>query len=114
NYNEVWYLKTIKKRFDAFENEVIDTDVNGFDAFRTYSFNSSLGTTVYETFNFGEDKKIKSIRHVMRPGVSYSYTPSFEKYYDTYAADGSGTIIKEYTRFENGIFGAPGRGNSNI
>ncbi|HLF51373.1 putative LPS assembly protein LptD [Flavobacterium sp.] len=114
NYNEVWYLKTIKKNFDAFENEVIDTDVNGFDAFRTYSFNSSLGTTIYGTFNFGEDKKIKSIRHVMRPGVSYSYTPSFEKYYDTYAADGSGTIIKEYTRFENGIFGAPGRGNSNI
>ena len=88
--------------------------MNGFDAFRTYSFNSSLGTTIYGTFNFGEDKKIKSIRHVMRPGVSYSYTPSFEKYYDTYAADGSGTIIKEYTRFENGIFGAPGRGNSNI
>ncbi|MET0759198.1 MAG: putative LPS assembly protein LptD [Flavobacterium sp.] len=114
NYNEVWALKTIKKRFDVFENEVIDTDVNGFDAFRTYSFSSSLGTTIYGTFNFGDDKKIKSIRHVMRPGVSYGYTPSFEKYFDTYAADGSGTIIKEYTRFENGIFGTPGKGNSSI
>jgi lipopolysaccharide assembly outer membrane protein LptD (OstA) len=114
NYNEVWYLKTIKKDFDALQNKVIDTDINGFDAFRTYSFSSSLGTTIYGTFNFGEDKKIKSIRHVMRPGVSYSYTPSFEKYYDTYAADGSGTMIKEYTRFEKGIYGGPGKSNSNI
>jgi hypothetical protein len=34
----------------------------------------SLGTTIYGTFNFGNDKKIKSIRHVMRPSVSYGYT----------------------------------------
>ena len=114
NYNEVWYLKTISKKFDAIQNKVIDTDVNAFDAFRTYSFNSSLGTTIYGTFNFGDDKKIKSIRHVMRPGISYGYTPSFEKYFDTYAADGSGTIQKQYTRFEKGIYGAPGLGNSNI
>jgi hypothetical protein len=40
----------------------------------------------------------------MRPSVSYGYTPSFEKYYDTYASDASGTITKQYSRFENGIF----------
>ena len=114
NYNEVWYLKTSRKNFDALQNKVIDSDVNGFDAFRTYSFNSSIGTTIYGTFNFGDNKKIKSIRHVMRPGISYGYTPSFEKYFDTYAADGSGTIQKQYTRFEKGIYGAPGLGNSNI
>jgi len=51
NYNEVWYLKTNKKSFDIQTNKVIDTDVNGFDAFRTYSFSSSLGTTIYGTFN---------------------------------------------------------------
>ncbi len=114
NYNEVWYLKTNKKSFDVQTNKVIDTDVNGFDAFRTYSFSSSLGTTIYGTFNFGDKKIIQSIRHVMRPSASFSYTPSFEKYFDTYASDGSGTIIKEYTRFEKGIYGAPGLGNSKV
>ncbi len=114
NYNEVWYLKTNKKSFDVLTNKVIDTDVNGFDAFRTYSFSSSLGTTIYGTFNFGDKKRIQSIRHVMRPMASFSYTPSFEKYFDTYASDGSGTIIKEYTRFEKGIYGAPGLGNSKV
>lgn len=114
NYNEVWYLKTIKRQFNATQNAVVDTDVQGFDAFRTYSFSAGLGTTIYGAFNFGETKKIQAVRHVMRPNVSYSYTPSFSKYYDTYDSDGSGTMIKEYTRFDNGIFGAPGKNMSNI
>lgn len=113
NYNEVWYLKTIRKQFDPLQNKVVDTEIQGFDAFRTYSFSAGLGTTVYGTFNFGEDKKIQAIRHVMRPNVSYSYTPSFAKYYDTYDPDGSGTIRKDYTRFDGGIFGAPGKNMSN-
>lgn len=112
NYREVWYLKTINKKFDSSKNEVVDIQNNGFDAFRTYSFSSSLGTTIYGTFNFKKGKKIQAIRHVMRPSISYGYTPSFAKYYDTYAADASGTMIKEYSRFEGGIFGAPGNVNS--
>ena len=113
NYNEVWYLKTIRRQYDPFLNKVVDLDVKGFDAFRTYSFSAGLGTTIYGTFKFGENKKIQAIRHVIRPNVSYSYTPSFSKYYDTYDSDGSGTMIKDYTRFENGMFGSPGKNMSN-
>ena len=113
NYEEVWYLKTIQRGYNADQSKVVDQTINGFDAYRTYNFSSSLGTTIYGTFNFGENKKIKSIRHVMRPSLSYGYTPSFEKYYDTYATDASGTMTDEYTRFEGGIFGAPGNTNSN-
>jgi hypothetical protein len=113
NYEEVWYLKTIQRGYDADQSKVVDQTINGFDAYRTYNFSSSLGTTIYGTFNFGENKKIKSIRHVMRPSLSYGYTPSFEKYYDTYATDASGTMTDTYTRFEGGIFGAPGNTNSN-
>ncbi|MFV8365811.1 putative LPS assembly protein LptD [Flavobacterium sp. XS1P27] len=113
NYEEIWYTKTIERSYDVDQSKVVDKTINGFDAFRTYSFSSSVGTTIYGTFNFGKDKKIKSIRHVMRPSVSYGYTPSFEKYYDTYASDATGTMTKQYSRFENGIFGAPGLNNSN-
>ena len=58
NYREVWYTKTINKNYDATQGKVIDTEVKGFDAFRTYSFSSSLGTTIYGTFNRGANKKI--------------------------------------------------------
>ncbi|MDQ6471888.1 putative LPS assembly protein LptD [Flavobacterium sp. LHD-80] len=114
NYQETWVTKTISRSYDADQSKVVDTPVNGFDAFRTYNFSSNLGTTIYGTFNFGADKKIQSIRHVMRPSITYAYTPSFEKYYDTYAVDASGRITTEYTRFENGVYGAPGKENSNI
>ncbi|MBC5842528.1 LPS-assembly protein LptD [Flavobacterium sp. F-380] len=114
NYNEVWTAKTIERSYDVDQSAVVDKDINGFDAYRTYSFSSSLGTTIYGTFNFGKDKKVQSIRHVMRPNLSYSYTPSFEKYYDTYASDATGTIIQDYSRFENALFGSPGKSNSNI
>jgi hypothetical protein len=113
NYNEVWYMKTIRRRFNENTGKDDMEEVNGFDAFRTYSLSSSVGTTIYGTFNFGENKKIQAIRHVMRPSISHSYTPSFEKYWDTYAMDASGTMMKEYSRFEDGIFGAPGKNYSN-
>jgi hypothetical protein len=113
NYEEVWTLKTLNRFYDTEQDSLIEQDVNGFDAFRTYSFSSSLGTTIYGTFNFGENKKIQAIRHVVRPTVSYSYTPSFDQYYDTYDPDGSGNMIREYTRFEGGVFGSPGNSYSN-
>jgi hypothetical protein len=63
-------------------------------------------------FDFGEDKKIQAIRHVMRPSVSYNINPSFEKYYETYeviSADGVTTDQVDYTRFEGSLFGTPGK-----
>ncbi len=112
NYEENWVLNTIRRSFDLNQNIVVDKQVNGFDAFRKYSLGASLGTVFYGTFNFGDNKKIQSIRHVVTPGVSYSYTPSFKKYYDTYAIDASGKLA-DYTRFENGVYGAPGKNYSN-
>ncbi|WP_456314502.1 putative LPS assembly protein LptD [Pseudomonas shirazensis] len=114
NYQETWVTKTVQKEYNTDLSQVQTNTINGFDAFRTYNFSTNLGTTIYGTFNFGNDKKIQSIRHVMRPTVTYAYTPSFEKYYDTYAVDASGRITTEYTRFEGGVFGAPGKDNSNI
>ncbi|SHM03267.1 hypothetical protein SAMN05444366_2121 [Flavobacterium saccharophilum] len=114
NYQETWVTKTVEKNYDASQNQVVTQTVNGFDAYRTYNFSSNLGTTIYGTFNFGDDKRIQSIRHVMRPSVTYAYTPSFEKYYDNYYVDASGKISNSYSRFDGGVYGAPSKENSNI
>ena len=113
SYREVWTPQTIRYRDydDSIQVAAKDT-IRKFDAFRTYNFNASLGTTIYGTFNFGDDKKIQSIRHTIRPAISYGYSPSFEKeYYDTYIIDADGNT-GSYTRFEGGLFGAPGRGSA--
>ncbi len=111
NYQEVWAFKTLNKTYDPILEEVIETDVKGFDAYRTYNFSTSLGTTIYGMFNFkkeGKDPKIQAIRHVMRPSISYSINPSFDRYYENYEiATADGTTVEEYSRFEDAIFGAP-------
>lgn len=112
-YNEVWAFNTIQKYFSTIENKVITDEQKGFETFRTYNFSAGIGTTIYGTFNFGEDKKIQAIRHVMRPNISYGYTPSFEQYYDTYEIDATGLTTAEYTKFDGGLFGAPGKSYSN-
>lgn len=114
NYTENWVFHTIKKYFNQNENRVVEERVNGFDAFRQYNLSASMGTTIYGTFLFKKGSKIEAIRHVIRPSISYSYTPSFEQYYDTYAIDANGTTMEEYTRFQGGMFGTPNKQMSNI
>ena len=113
NFEEVWTQNTI--RFNDYNKEtqqvVLDT-INNIGAFRQYSLSASLGTTIYGTVNFGEDKKIQSIRHTLRPSISYTNRPSFEQYYDTYIVDAEGNTA-EYTRYQNSLFGVPGRSLSN-
>lgn len=114
NYQETWVMNTIKREFNPVTNkDTLINNVRGFDSYRTYNFSSSIGTTIYGTYDFGADKKIQAIRHVMRPSISYTYTPSFDQYYDTYEIDATGTQYKSYTRFENGLFGAPSQSYSN-
>lgn len=112
NLEENWTLKTVSKYYDQTEEEVVSIDQNGFDRFLTYNFGASVGTTIYGMYNFekeGKDPKIQAIRHVMRPSLSYSITPAFDNYYETYEvidADGTTSDV-EYTRFENSLYGSP-------
>jgi len=111
NYEENWTLETFRKRFDNDQNEVVRDTIKGFDRFNKYSFNTSISTNIYGTFDRGEDKKIQAIRHVMRPSMSYSYTPSFEQFYDTYSDANSNDV--QYSRFEGTLNGAPSLNKSN-
>lgn len=115
NFDEIWTLNTINRFYDSDANETVTEDLSKFDSYRTYNFSSNLGTTVYGQFNFekeGEDKKIKAIRHVMRPSVSYNINPAFDQYYDSFeVTDINGNTIREdeFSRFEGSLFGAPGQ-----
>jgi lipopolysaccharide assembly outer membrane protein LptD (OstA) len=121
-YQETWALKTFPKRYDETGNdgagEVVTDTVSGFDSYRTYNFSTSLGTTIYGTYNFGKEKKFQAIRHVMRPSISYGINPGFDNFYDTYtvpivSADPEiNEEVVSYSRFEGTLYGAPGRTSS--
>jgi len=115
NYDETWTLNTVNRFFDADNNEEVTEDLTGFDSFRTYSFGSSVGTTIYGLFDFDkkdEGKRIQAIRHVMRPSVSYNINPAFDQYYDSYeVTDINGNPIREveFSRFDGSLFGSPNK-----
>ena len=100
SFIETWTLQTIKKFTDFTQpNAATVTErVNGFDAFRTYSFSNSLTTTIYGTLNLKGKGRLKSIRHVMSPSISHNYVPSFKRYYESFeTANG----YENFSRFEN-------------
>jgi lipopolysaccharide assembly outer membrane protein LptD (OstA) len=111
NYDETWVMQTYDQRFDEQTQEVVRDTITGFDSYRTYNFSTSLGTTVYGMFAFGDDSKINAVRHVMRPSVSYNINPAFDQFYDQFTRPGLGATedqLVEYSRFEGTLFGAPG------
>lgn len=120
SFQESWVFETIEQRFDEEANEgageVVRDTITGFDAYRTYNFSTSLGTTIYGTFNFKEGKKIQAIRHTIRPSISYNINPAFNQFYDSYERpiddDPATPVVEtseivEYSRFEGGFYGAP-------
>ena len=110
-YQETWTGKTI--RFNDFNesNGVVKDTLSKFDGFATYNYNASITTKIYGIVNFKPEKRIQSIRHTITPSISYSNSPSFEQYYDTYIIDANGNTA-EYTRFQGGLYGTPPKGYS--
>ena len=112
NYNDTWVFETIRRRnFDPLTQEAATDTISGFDRFGTYNVGASIGTTLYGTFNFGEDKKIQAIRHVLRPSITWGYTPSFDQFFDEFI-DENGEV-QQFTRFQGNSFGVPSLANSN-
>ena len=110
NYEENWVFKTFDPFLDEQTQTVKRDTINGFDSYRTYSASASVGTTVYGMFRFGDNKKIKALRHVMRPSVSYSINPGFDQYFEEITTPGVGSApdrVQQLSRFDGTLFGAP-------
>jgi hypothetical protein len=116
NYEENWVFETIRQSLVDNGNGNLETrrdTIDGFDAYRTYSYGASAGTTIYGNWqSSNKESKIQAVRHIIRPNISYSANPSFEQYYDR-LLDEQGLDVSEeerlYSRFEGTFAGAPGR-----
>ncbi|MFT7119465.1 MAG: lipopolysaccharide assembly outer membrane protein LptD (OstA) [Flavobacteriales bacterium] len=117
NYEENWVFETFRQSLVENESGVFETvrdTINGFDAYRSYSYGASVGTTVYGSWKSkNASSKVQAIRHIIRPNISYSANPSFDQYYDRLVTeqglDAPGREEQFYSRFDGTLFGAPGR-----
>jgi hypothetical protein len=113
NYEETWQFDYINKEYDITDNVIVTDTLRGFKTYREYNMGVSLSTNIYGTFNFNKGR-LKAIRHTFRPTVSYSYRPDFkDKYIKEVQQSALATDLKQYTIFDQGIYGSPSAGLSN-
>ena len=124
-YSAVLYTQKYEKRwdpayFDPTRNEIVPQVVTDTlrGAFYGQSINPSVSASfnpqLYGTFSFKPESRIQSIRHVMKPSVSFSYIPAFDGLSsDMYKQVQSDTLghYTEYSIFEGNIYGTPSLSN---
>lgn len=112
NYNEYWYPSTIRQRFNEEENEIETFYESGFATARDFTTSLNFNTTFYGISQI-KVGNFEGIRHTVRPTISFSYKPDFSSdtwgYYREVPSDTLGNT-REYSIFEDGVFGGPSRG----
>lgn len=120
NVNDRMYTSKVRRQWDPNASaEVMDTT---YSLYNVWDFNASLSLDTklygfYQPLPF-LGNKVKMIRHVLTPTVSFSGNPDFGSpffgYYGSYDRPGrdGNPIRTEYSYFPNALFGVPGKGRS--
>lgn len=121
-FTDRMYTQKIRKEWDdVTQREVAADTTYGFHNIYNWALSVSASTKLYGFWVpnrkiFGD--KLQAIRHVITPQVSVSYAPDFSArrygYYDSYQyTDANGELhYVEYSPYQNGLYGVPGRGKS--
>lgn len=121
NLTDRMYTSKVRRHWD--EERAVELADTTYGFYNVWDFNAavSMDTKIYGFFQpigfLG--KKVKMIRHVMTPSISFSGAPDFSApffgYYDTYVRPNTnaGTIERrKYSLFPNALFGVPGQGQT--
>lgn len=122
NFTDRMYTNKVRRYWDPLLNhEVCDTNYSFYNVW-DFSSSISLDTKIYGFYQplpFLGDK-IKMIRHVFTPTVSFTASPNFGSsffgYYGHYSYPGAGGQMqeREYSYFPNALFGVPGKGKTGM
>lgn len=113
NLSSVMYANTIRKEYvgEGVVTRTVNVPSAGYDA----SFGTAFNTQVYFDYLFKKGR-MKQIRHLMIPTISYNYRPDYgEAHYGFWRdvqLDSTGRM-SQYSVFERGIFQGPARGATN-
>jgi hypothetical protein len=78
SYEEKWYFEKLTYRPVGPTYDMVADTTKGFNRIATYSFSTSLTTRIYGMYHFKRStSRIKAIRHVMNPSISFGVTPNF-------------------------------------
>lgn len=107
------YFQSYEKQFDTVTEEVIVDTLPGFKYAFDYNTLLSASAKLYGMFSY-KNAKVKAIRHVMTPIVSFNYKPDFGEphygYYDSVQTSASDEKLHLYSHYENSVYGSPAAG----
>lgn len=120
NLTDRMYTTKVRRMWDPnAAAEVMDTSYSFYNIF-DFSASMSFDTKVYGFYKpwkiFGD--KVKMIRHVITPTISFSATPDFSApmwgaYGEYERPDANGNMTRtRYSMFPGSLFGVPGQGRS--
>ena len=106
SYQEKWYSRKFKREWNDPKNKVDTVIEKGFFTSRDISFSLGLSTALFGTLNFNENKRVKAIRHVIRPSLSFNYKPDLaaKDYYEVQLDSGTSRRHR-FSYYEGSIFG---------
>jgi len=104
SYENTWIAEKVRRKWNSTLDTLETTVTKGFYVDHRASFGIGINTALYGTFNFKGPKQM-AIRHVVRPTVSFSYSPSLSKahWYKT-QIDTTGRLYS-FAEFERSLFG---------
>ena len=108
NYEEKWYFERLNWYKSAADSLFYSDTTRIFNRVSNYSFSAGLNTRIYGMYFFkNKNSKIKAIRHIINPSISFGYTPDFTKntnYFQT-LTDKSGRIVYK-ERHQGFVYGS--------
>ena len=120
NYTSRWYTYRIDQRWDDDSHRAVRDTIYGFNRVYNYNLSVSANTKLYGFYQplpFLGDK-VKMIRHVFTPSVSYSMAPDFSdsrygfwKSY-TYTDDKGEVHTVDYSPYAGALYGTVSKGRS--
>lgn len=117
NYTGYFYTKKYTYEWNQEEELLLQNSQDGI--YHLYDYNASLSfnlaPTLYGMFNFKSDK-VKALRHVLRPELSYTYRFNIldeNRYYQDVQINADGDFGFKSHYGSNPIFGTPGSPSRN-
>ncbi len=119
-YGMNWFFRRNEKVYNPDTGKVEDIKGKAFSAFgitQTYSGSISMSTRIYGMFNFGKHRKLQTIRHVVSPSLSASFSPEKGNHMNgwrtlTYTDRNGEVKTQDYNIYAGQLNSPPGKGKT--
>jgi len=107
SYDELWYFKETERVQDTTSTSGFDDILKtNFSTYRDLDASVNLTTNIFGTLQFKKGW-LKGIRHVIKPSIGFTYSPSTDRYLENYVDPDNPDEEDLYNPFPRGIFGTP-------